>query len=90
MLTSQESTSFKDEEADALHRRFDGSSWPVSYRMDTIDGETAKILCSNICHEIQAYKYMLREAINLKNDDYRKSLKEVEKTCPLQAKAEQC
>ncbi len=48
------------------------------------------ILCQALCNEIQIYKKILRQALNLSHDQLRVSLMELETKCPHEAIAEEC
>jgi hypothetical protein len=41
-------------------------------------------VCRALCYEIQIYKRLLVEAINLNDDDRRQSLEELRQVCPLE------
>lgn len=47
-------------------------------------------LCYGLCKEIQMYKHILKVAVNLDQEDYETSMAELLKTCPKQAKMEEC
>ena len=47
-------------------------------------------LCHALCPEIQIYKYLLRTAINLDEDDYHQSMTELQEDCPLEAINDSC
>jgi hypothetical protein len=48
------------------------------------------LLCDALCEEIQVYKRLLREAVNLNKHDYAQSIAELHESCPLQASSDSC
>ena len=56
---------------------------------DLSDG-ALEILCYYLCEEIQLYKHLLLNADNLKTSDFMESMKEIEHSCPVQAKSRSC
>jgi hypothetical protein len=48
------------------------------------------VLCEVLCNEIQVYKVLIREAINLNDDDMDQSMKELRSTCPKEAMEDRC
>lgn len=48
------------------------------------------LLCDALCEEIQIYKRLLREAVNLNKHDYAQSMAELKESCPRQASADMC
>ena len=48
------------------------------------------LLCDALCDEIQMYKRILHEAINLNSHDFAQSMAELEMSCPDQAKSYKC
>ena len=55
-----------------------------------LSSETISILCQALCNEIQVYKKILNQALNMSQDQLRVSLRELEAKCPDQAIAEEC
>ena len=63
----------------------------VKQKQDTELSELAqRNLCAGLCREIQIYKMILRRAENLSSEDVADSLRELEKSCPVQAVATDC
>ena len=48
------------------------------------------LLCEGLCYDIQAYKKILDEALNLSKEDVKESLRELEESCPIEAKLSKC
>mmetsp|Transcript_3868 Transcript_3868/g.8577 ORF Transcript_3868/g.8577 Transcript_3868/m.8577 type:complete len:421 (-) Transcript_3868:355-1617(-) len=58
---------------------------------DLILGDSERmLLCHELCAEIQVYKSLLQRAINIKDDQYETSMKELRATCPNEADIERC
>lgn len=55
-----------------------------------LSSESISILCQALCNEIQVYKRILSQALNISQDQIRESLRELEKKCPNQANAQEC
>ena len=55
-----------------------------------LSSESISILCQALCNEIQVYKKILNQALNMSEDQLRVSLRELEAKCPDQAIAEEC
>ena len=55
-----------------------------------LSSESISILCQALCNEIQIYKKILNQALNLSQDELRLSLMELEAKCPYQTIAEEC
>lgn len=55
-----------------------------------LSSESISILCQALCNEIQVYKKILNQALNMSQDQVRVSLRELEAKCPDQAIAEEC
>jgi hypothetical protein len=55
-----------------------------------LSDESTPALCQALCNEIQVYKKILRQALNLSQDQLRVSLTELEAKCPNEAIAEEC
>jgi hypothetical protein len=55
-----------------------------------LSDRSRELLCEGLCQEIQTYKRILKTAVNLDEQDYQVSLAELMKTCPKQARANQC
>ena len=49
-----------------------------------------KLVCHELCNEIQAYKRILYESINLKDDQVQESMEELKRSCPVEAVATFC
>ena len=80
------STKVYEEEVHVTHRN--GKSPVVTSREISKDG--AKNACFFLCSEIQLYKRLLDRAINLNADDRSKSLKDLARYCPKEAKSQIC
>lgn len=48
------------------------------------------LLCDALCEEIQTYKNLLKEAVNLRPEDYDQSMAELAESCPIQVVSSQC
>ena len=57
---------------------------------EELSEKSQALLCEALCEEIQIYKRLLREAVNLNKRDYAQSLAEIQESCPLQASANSC
>mmetsp|Transcript_35017 Transcript_35017/g.84739 ORF Transcript_35017/g.84739 Transcript_35017/m.84739 type:complete len:412 (-) Transcript_35017:202-1437(-) len=58
---------------------------------DTFLSEKSQVLlCDALCEEIQVYKRLLGEAVNLSKRDYAQSIAELQESCPLQASTDSC
>ena len=55
-----------------------------------LSDESISILCQALCNEIQIYKKILRQALNLSQDQLRVSLMDLEAKCPHEAMDEEC
>ena len=55
-----------------------------------LSSESISILCQALCNEIQVYKKILYQALNMSQDQLRVSWRELEAKCPIQARAEEC
>ncbi|KAL7449054.1 hypothetical protein ACHAWC_001154 [Mediolabrus comicus] len=55
-----------------------------------LSSESISILCQALCNEIQVYKKILNQALNMSQDQLRVSLRELEAKCPDQVIAEEC
>ena len=55
-----------------------------------LSNDSISILCQALCNEIQIYKKILHQALNLSQDQLRVSLMELEAKCPHEAIAEGC
>jgi hypothetical protein len=55
-----------------------------------LSDESISILCQALCNEIQIYKKILHQALNMSPDQLRVSLMELEAKCPNEAIAEDC
>lgn len=64
------------------------------YRSDEDDlylsDESISVLCQALCNEIQIYKEILHQALNLSQDQLRESLMELEAKCPHEAIVKEC
>jgi len=49
-----------------------------------------EILCRYLCEEIQVYKWILFQAVNLDENDFIESMKDLRETCPVEAIAKSC
>jgi hypothetical protein len=69
-------------------------SMNTNTRLDQADlylsDESISILCHALCNEIQVYKKVLRQALNISQDQLRVSLIELKETCPDEAIAKEC
>ena len=52
--------------------------------------EERMILCDELCIEIQYYKRILRKAININEEQYEISMRELLESCPNEAKMKEC
>jgi hypothetical protein len=61
---------------------------------DTKDAELSEksqvLLCEALCDDIQIYKQILREAVNLNKRDFAQSMAELKTSCPLQVNSDVC
>ena len=56
----------------------------------TVSEEGIRNLCYHLCGDIQWYKRLILSAVNLNEEDKSISLKELEKTCPVEARSTIC
>ena len=55
-----------------------------------LSNESKRLLCRELCNEIQVYKQILSEALNLDEVQLRVSLDELKVNCPLEAVEDRC
>lgn len=90
ILTRKPSDIFLKEEVDDLKHLSSTESWPVTSSIGRLDATALGNLCRHMCSHIQMYKFFLREAINLERSSYKLSMKQLKKTCPVEAKRDDC
>lgn len=66
------------------------NSRPKQERDLILGDEKRMLLCHELCVEIQTYKLLLRSALNVDDDQYEKSMEELQHSCPNEATAKQC
>jgi hypothetical protein len=66
------------------------SSWKSKDNDAIFTDRDRHVLCHFLCREIQWYKQLLLQAVNLNSNDFFQSMRELHQTCPLQAKAGSC
>jgi hypothetical protein len=52
--------------------------------------ESRVLICEKLCNEIQVYKRILRESVNLSEDQMEESIVELSHSCPIEAAATSC
>lgn len=55
-----------------------------------LSDESRVLVCERLCNEIQVYKYILNESINLSQVQVKESLEELKISCPVEAAAASC
>jgi len=55
-----------------------------------LSDEAKRLLCYHLCEEIQVYKWILYNAVNLDENDFLQSMKELRESCPDEATAKSC
>ena len=55
-----------------------------------LSDESKTLICEQLCNEIQIYKKILRQSINLSEDQVEESIDELHKSCPVQTDATSC
>lgn len=52
--------------------------------------ESRGLICTKLCNEIQVYKRILRESVNLNAEQVQESMVELNRSCPIEAAATSC
>lgn len=60
------------------------------FRDLSLSDEEKKLLCRELCVEIQTYKLLLRKALNIDEEQYELSKNELRESCPNEADLKQC
>lgn len=55
-----------------------------------LSNESRALICEKLCNEIQIYKKILRNSVNLSEEDVQNSIYEMVQRCPREARAETC
>ena len=63
------------------------SAWKALEADSIVSDSSRKLLCHYLCDEIQVYKWLLYNAVNLDDGDFVQSMKELRETCPVEATA---
>ena len=56
----------------------------------TLGHDERMLLCHELCVEIQTYKLLLRNAVNVDGTQYNASMNELQESCPNEARLKQC
>ncbi|KAL7489688.1 hypothetical protein ACHAW6_015376 [Cyclotella cf. meneghiniana] len=59
-------------------------------KLKHLSDESRMLICEKLCNEIQVYKKILRDSINLSEEQVQESIEEMMETCPVEAASEQC
>eukprot|EP00804_Cyclotella_cryptica_P028033 CCRYP_003894-RA/>CCRYP_003894-RA protein AED:0.00 eAED:0.00 QI:171/-1/1/1/-1/1/1/2577/1135 len=60
-------------------------------KLKHLSDESRTLICEKLCNEIQMYKKILRNSINLSEEQVKESIiEEMMESCPVEAKSEQC
>jgi len=66
------------------------SAWKAMEDDSYLTESARQLLCHYLCDEIQVYKWLLFKAVNLDDNDFVQSMKELRESCPVEAVAKSC
>lgn len=64
--------------------------WKKNSEDGNLSERAREILCRYLCEEIQVYKWILFQAVNLDEKDFLESMRELRETCPVEAMEKSC
>lgn len=98
LRTEHLTADWKSIEEDILHGPKDlnvtfsrkGNVSPTRPEVTYLSATAKRRICAKLCEEIQVYKSLLREAINLNDNDVAQSMTELKESCPVEAAVTAC